>query len=85
MSGALWFFFWDNNPTWGVSASSATAGGGGSKADDYYPINYEELWAIREKYLQSLFGNPEKRQKVLVEPDWPDAILTPRRRPKITR
>jgi hypothetical protein len=85
MSGALHFFFWDwdgLSPTASAAAIAARgAGGGGAKPsnDDFYPINYDELWAIREKYLQSLFASPAKRQKVLTEEDWPEAILKPRR------
>ena len=90
MSGALWFYFWDNNPTWGVSASAASAtasvgvpsptiAGSGKGPDEELWINYDELWAIRERYLRTLFAEPTKRQKALTE-DWPDAVLKPRRR-----
>lgn len=84
MSLGLWFFNWSWGSTSSASATSIDlgSGGGGSKADAFdYPINYEDLWAAREAYLRSLFGNPIKRQKALEsEIDWPDPILKPRKK-----
>jgi hypothetical protein len=91
MSAALWFYFWDWDGTQAAAASAAAAtalsGGGGHGNDDDFPVNYDELWAIRESYLRSLYTDPLKRQKamenhalVFDDSAWPDAILKPRRK-----
>jgi hypothetical protein len=90
MTLALNFFFWD----WGTVPGSGSDGGsggggskGGSKKDDFFPIDYDELWALREAHLRHLNDDPLKRQKELEKlaradsyAGWPDAILKPRKK-----
>lgn len=85
MSGALWFYFWDNNPTWGVSASAAeatssvtNAGGGHRPSNDY--IDYEAMAEAREAYLNSIYLKVKRPVKVPKDEEWPDPPLKPRRR-----
>lgn len=81
MSGALWFYFWDEaaNNSASAQAALAIAGAGGGLAHtraDEYPIDWESLWDARETYLKSRFAKLPARE-VQIEPYEPRTLPTP--------